>query len=192
MMLKDLIQKARELAALADKATPGPWEWVRWGLYHRGSHTWIIKSEIDPDCEQRPIVASEYDEQLIAAAPDMAKLLAEMVDELEDVSRLVDKAAELIGTAEEYRSTACIEVALDWCARLKDEVKTLRSKTNELTRIRRALSALANAVDPFLADQSQATDERAALAQPVTVKEAEELNSAYREAWGVLRNDDVD
>jgi len=38
----------------------------------------------------------------------------------------------------------------------------------------------------FLADQSQATDERVALVQPVTVKEAEELNAACKEAREVL------
>jgi len=176
-MPKDLIERARKFAALADKATPGPWYIMGYALRQRGSGYRIAGFDLPPDVEE---------EDLIAAAPDMAKLLAEMADELEDVSRLVDKAAGVIGTADEYRSTACIEVALDWCARLKDEVKTLRSKTNELERTRKALRILASAADPFLADQSQATDERVALVQPVTVKEAEELNAACKEAWRVL------
>ncbi len=175
-MPKDPIQRAREFAALADKATPGPWMVV----FNGGAFITAEEVIVLDGANSAGLDAKEEDLAIAAAAPDMAKLLAEMADELEDVSRLVDKAAGVIGTADEYRSTAC------WCARLKDEVKTLRSKTNELERTRKALRILANAADPFLADQSQATDERVALVQPVTVKEAEELNAACKEAREVL------
>ena len=133
MMSKDLIEKARKFAALADKATPGPWYIMGYALRQRGSGCRIAGFDLPPDVEE---------EDLIAAAPDMAKLLAEMADELE--------------------------------------------------RTRKALRILADAADPFLANQSQATDERVALVQPVTVKEVEELNAAYREAREVLENADLD
>jgi len=126
-MSKGLIQRAREFAALADKATPGPWYVMGYALRQRGSGYRIAGFDLPPDVEE---------EDLIAAAPDMAKLLAEMADRLE--------------------------------------------------RTRKALRILANAADPFLADQSRATDERGALVQPVTVKQAEELYCSWREAWEVL------
>jgi len=126
-MPKDLIQRAREFAALADKTTPGPWYIMGYALRQRSSGYRIAGFDLPPDVEEG---------DLIAAAPDMAQLLAEMADEAE--------------------------------------------------RTRKALRILADAADPFLADQSQATDERVALVQPVTVKEAEELNAACREAREVL------
>lgn len=145
-MSKDLIKRAREFAALAEKATPGPWK----VLIDEGA---FIGTEGDPSTGRRSQVvidggcedpvrnytwleAEEEDLKLAAASWSMAKLLAEMADKLE--------------------------------------------------RTRKALRILASAADPFLADQSQATDERVALVQPVTVKEAEELNAAYREAREVL------
>jgi len=150
--MSDLIQRAREFAALADKATPGPWE-----VHANDQRTsdgegfldgWNIgmrygdKGQIVDFVRIGAYQYGEPEAHLVAAAPDMAKLLAEMADELE--------------------------------------------------RIRQALRILANAVDPFLADQSQATDERVALVQPVTMKEAEELNAACREAREVLENADLD
>ena len=136
-MPKDLIERARKFAALADKATPGPWAWVNWSARpHVCPGVIGDRLGVSVSAHRTRADREDADGMLIAAAPEMAQLLAEVADELEDVSRLVDKAAGVIGTADEYRSTACIEVALDWCARLKDEVKTLRSKTNELERTR--------------------------------------------------------
>jgi hypothetical protein len=37
-----------------------------------------------------------------------------------EIKHLIDRAAEIIGTDKDYRSTACIEVALDW---LQGQVK---------------------------------------------------------------------
>jgi len=129
-MTKDLIQKAHEYVALADKATPGPWI--------SEYRTRRVSEVLSTGHKHLPHIcdAAWENAHLIAAAPDMARLLAEMAGKLE--------------------------------------------------RTRKALRILANAADPFLADQSQATDERVALVQPVTVKQAEELNVAYKEAREVL------
>jgi len=136
-MAKDLIQKAREFAALADKATPGPWAWVNWSARpHVCPGVIGDRLGVSVSAHRTRADREDADGMLIAAAPEMAKLLAEMADEQE--------------------------------------------------RTRKVLGRLANAADPFLADQSRATDERVALVQPVTVKEAEELNAACREAWEVL------
>jgi len=100
-MIKDMIQKAREFAALADKATPGPWSAeieVSGKFVHRADQEYCD----DPNCGclEAGFVAStesKEDATFIAAAPDMAKLLAEMADELEKLSafwdwaRMVDK-----------------------------------------------------------------------------------------------------
>lgn len=49
-----------------------------------------------------------------------------------------------------------------------------------------ALRRLANAAERFAADQSEATDTRCGLVQPVTVAECEELNAALAEAWPLV------
>jgi len=80
-------------------------------------------------------------------------------------------------------------------AELRDKIEKLtvlveglsyNRRDDELKRLRQALRTLADAAGPFIADQSKATDERVGLVQPVTVKEAEKLNAAYREAREVL------
>ena len=88
--IHNLIARARELAALAKDATPGPWSY---GLYFGGA----IKL-----CKKRPngdtIVAdlfSTLDAQqnatLAACAPEMADLLGKLADELEKRLPLVDE-----------------------------------------------------------------------------------------------------
>jgi hypothetical protein len=75
--IKELIIRARELAALADKATPGPWWCDSCDGYSvvRGRG---YGGDLLSDVREHPQNA-----KLIAAAPDMARLLGEMVDELE-------------------------------------------------------------------------------------------------------------
>ena len=86
----DLIEKARKFAALAEKATPGPWKVM-------GDKKPLIGVESDPtlgkhgkvvidgDCDGRRVWlnAKKVDLHLCAAAPEMAKLLGEMADRLE-------------------------------------------------------------------------------------------------------------
>ncbi|RMH78256.1 MAG: hypothetical protein D6681_20180 [Calditrichaeota bacterium] len=69
-----LLKRARELAALAEKATPGPWH-----AYDRGTG-WDIE-ETEPPI--RGMFEQEADARLAAAAPEMARLLCEMADLLE-------------------------------------------------------------------------------------------------------------
>jgi len=92
--MDELIKRARELAALAEKATPGPWEWVQGigtmvlcrtdeGL----AVEWVIKENLshsDPSHSGGPCPTKENAE-LIAAAPEMAKLLGKMAEELDHI-----------------------------------------------------------------------------------------------------------
>jgi hypothetical protein len=87
--VQDLIERARELAALADDATPGPWEWKHGigapVLIGGGGEYWVMKEELsyaNSSVSGRPL-PSEEDKRLIAAAPDMARLLGEMANYLE-------------------------------------------------------------------------------------------------------------
>lgn len=45
---------------------------------------------------------------------------------------------------------------------------------------------LLDAIDPFLANQSGATDPRCGLVQPVTVQDCEELNAIVAKSWKYL------
>ncbi len=82
----DLIRRARELARLAEKATPGPWAIIELSrlLVHRGD----IEYCDDPECSclDDGIIAStekEEDAVLVRAAPEMAHLLGQLADELD-------------------------------------------------------------------------------------------------------------
>lgn len=51
--------------------------------------------------------------------------------ENEEIARLINKAADFIGTDPELRSIACIEVALDHAAWLRKELHELRDRLKE-------------------------------------------------------------
>ena len=51
---------------------------------------------------------------------------------------------------------------------------------------RRVLARLSAAAEPFAADQSNATDPRVGMVQPVTVAECEELNESLRAAMELI------
>lgn len=82
---KDLITRARQFAALAEKATPGPWK-------KNGCD--CVYSARTPNPGRNPeglvfisdVALRSADHDLIAAAPDMARLLGEMADALEQSS----------------------------------------------------------------------------------------------------------
>jgi len=92
--VRELIRRARKLAALADNATPGPWEVIDqsgWEVY---------RSDMDYcddpycSCQTEGLVATAesatravQDARLIAAAPEMALLLRQIADELEEAIR---------------------------------------------------------------------------------------------------------
>ena len=79
------ISKARELSKLAEKATQGPW-YARDPREWKGG-SWYVDARPERqlyDCADGNICrASRNNVQLIAAAPEMAKLLGEMADEIE-------------------------------------------------------------------------------------------------------------
>ena len=82
----DLIRRARELAKLAEKATPGPWAIVETSglLIHRGDMAYCDEPECS--CMDDGYIATagrQADAKLIQAAPDMALLLGQLADELE-------------------------------------------------------------------------------------------------------------
>lgn len=91
---KEIVQHARRLAALADKATPGPWK-VHWGsrLMMRPSLGVVVTDKDDWDPR------APYDARLIAAAPEMAHLLSEManvVEKLEEENRRLRAVADAV------------------------------------------------------------------------------------------------
>ncbi len=71
----DLIRRARELAKLAEKATPGPWfeDPFRMEIYGKDHTAWVAKT-------------TDWDRPLLIAAPEMARLLGQLADELERLS----------------------------------------------------------------------------------------------------------
>jgi len=82
---QDLIRRARELARLAEKATPGPWKLI-WHGNERYPFPLTVHTEDDCYWITRDgTVSSEANARLIAASPGMARLLAEMADALERV-----------------------------------------------------------------------------------------------------------
>ena len=98
MATTGLIRRARELAKLAEKATPGPWAIVEISglLIHRGDMAYCDESECS--CIDDGYIATaerQTDAKLIQAAPDMALLLGQLADELE---RLRNENARLRGS----------------------------------------------------------------------------------------------
>lgn len=97
-----LIRRARELTALAEKATPGPWsKWLPSGagcfIIFKRLETWPFRRQI---AYTQPLEPPEehHNARLIAAAPEMACLLAEMADVLERLEKQLDIAAKEIST----------------------------------------------------------------------------------------------
>ena len=87
----DLIRRARELAKLAEGATPGPW------LVESPGRVYACEVRHKPSAYLVAAVITPYkdtsaDARLIAAAPDMARLLVQLADELE---RLREENARL-------------------------------------------------------------------------------------------------
>ena len=88
--VEDLIERARELAKLAEEATPGPYTtevWLSGRLIHRAGIAYCNDQRCG--CLEAGFVAkavSPQDARLLAASWDMARLLAEMADELERLS----------------------------------------------------------------------------------------------------------
>ena len=98
MDVRELIARARELAALAKDATPGPWEWKSAGFGHDtlvgDNGRWPILGDghvrgYKPGKAQ--IVAGLGDQNLIASAPEMADLLGKLAEELEKRLPLADE-----------------------------------------------------------------------------------------------------
>jgi len=82
----DLIKRARKLAVLADKATPGPWGVDAIGddrFWIVARRFWVITETLRNKYRLEYPYGYRDDAELMAAAPDMAKLLREMADALE-------------------------------------------------------------------------------------------------------------
>jgi len=76
----DMLRRARELAALADNAMPGPWE-----LEPGATRVWLSDAVYVSivAVDGRPV--NEQDKALIAAAPDMVRLLRQLADTLAEL-----------------------------------------------------------------------------------------------------------
>ena len=70
----DLIRRAQELAKLAEKATPGPWERVGGAAVRERTDSRLIASVY---------ANAQQNANLIASAPEMARILSQLADELE-------------------------------------------------------------------------------------------------------------
>lgn len=83
--LEALICRARELAALAEKVTPGLWKWEKsergFALWCPGSGKYIHAGRVDFMPEYCPEATANM--AILAAAPEMARLLTEMADVLQ-------------------------------------------------------------------------------------------------------------
>ena len=92
--MTDMIALARELAKLAEKATPGPWAahvipnstdmWVAGALSPEG---YADICDVKTGLTRGP-VETAANAKLIAATPEMARLLSEMANELEKARKL--------------------------------------------------------------------------------------------------------
>ena len=83
----EMIKRARELAALAEGATPGPWvqEWMTQdedGQLQEPELTGYVV-DTSPFMNEVANCRDMGDTALVAAAPEMAALLEKMADELE-------------------------------------------------------------------------------------------------------------
>ena len=88
--MTDLIEKARKFAALAEKATPGPWEWEGPFLDSLQGDNAIITEHGASYMDRNDLKKYSMTKRLIAAAPEMAELLGEMADRLERLSTLLE------------------------------------------------------------------------------------------------------
>jgi len=91
----DLIRRAREMAKLAEEATPGPWRIGEGEAKRRRYRTVMSQSGFRLLSMRTNYLERDADARLIAAAPDMARLLGQLADELE---RLRSENARLKGS----------------------------------------------------------------------------------------------
>ena len=80
MTTGELIYRARQLAALREQATSGPWhsdEVIQQFSYRIVGSGWTVAR-----CEAMNGTANQANAKLIAAAPEMAELLEEMASAL--------------------------------------------------------------------------------------------------------------
>jgi len=103
--VQELIKRARELAALANKATPGPWRWVaactrfERDVDERASNQRDVLdfSLLCDKCAHKVVVPSIPDSDLIAAAPEMAELLHKLADVLEWAYKIAQSGQSVCG-----------------------------------------------------------------------------------------------
>ena len=88
--MNDMIARARELAKLAEKATPRPWVMFTFReMPPLGSGQYIASTRAHEIRRHHEVGGDDKkNAELIAAAPEMAKLLGEMANELEKARKL--------------------------------------------------------------------------------------------------------
>ncbi len=86
---RNLIERARKLAMLANAATPGPWELRQYGIYSTACRRYVLEPSGGPRALQTVLAENDADYELVLAAQDMAALLRQLADALED--RIADE-----------------------------------------------------------------------------------------------------
>lgn len=88
--MNDMIERAKRMARLADKATSGPWR-LR---YKEGDKVIRLIDQYENFVGVEAHKNALTNALLAAAAPEMAKLLGQMADEIERLQEEVDKHKE--------------------------------------------------------------------------------------------------
>lgn len=84
--VRELIAEAKRFMGLAKKATSGPWESVGCGeIYARHAGRFVLRDYSFEGLRWEP-PNHFHDAELAASAPEMAKLLDEMADALEELT----------------------------------------------------------------------------------------------------------
>lgn len=91
-MSDELMNRARELLALRDKATPGPWVFVPHPTA-RDSGPWLVRPRVCYEIE------SIGDARLITAAHDMADTIRDLLAEVERLRRLAGATYQALAAA---------------------------------------------------------------------------------------------
>ena len=97
--MNDMIERARALARLAEKATPGPWgvdKKANDRYWITARRFWVLAEILRNSHRATYPYSYGADAKLIAAAPEMAKLLGGMADRIDALEEALKVARDAI------------------------------------------------------------------------------------------------